>query len=357
MSEFRHGLIVGKFYPPHRGHLELIADAAARCERVAVVVAGNHDEVIGLAGRVRWVAWECARWAGVTVIGAVDEHPIDYEDAAVWDLHEGVFRAAVGEIAPGIRVDAVFSGEDYGDELARRLDAAHVRHRRDSDGPSGTRLRGDLHGCWRDLIPSARIDLARRVVVVGAESTGTTTLAHDLAQILRAGSVGEYGRAWSAAKLAEARQLAHRDREPEPWMDALTWESEEFTTIAARQTAAIDEACCESPIVVADTDALATSVWHERYVGGRHPAAVELARARPPDLYILTSPDGVLFDQDGLRDGEELRQAMHERFVCELESCGDPWVVVAGSREERIRLATLACDPLLRGDLFVRVAR
>lgn len=169
--------------------------------------------------------------------------------------------------------------------------------------------------------------------------------------------VGEYGRTWSAAKLAGARQAAHRNGEPAPWMDALTWESEEFTTIAARQTAAIDEACRESPVVVADTDALATSVWHERYVGGRLQGALELAGARPPDLYILTSPDGVAFDQDGLRDGEQLRHAMHERFVRELESCGHRWVAVAGSRKERIRAATLACDPLARGDLFVGVAR
>lgn len=305
MSEFRHGLIVGKFYPPHVEHLELIRDTARRCERVTVVVAGSSDEVIGLADRVRWVAWECARWAGVNVIGAVDEHPIDYEDPGVWDLHEAVFRAAVGEIAPGVLVDAVFSGEDYGDELARRFDAAHVRHQRESNGPSGTRLRGELRGHWCDLVPSARIDLARRIVVLGAESTGTTTLARDLAQALHAGSVAEYGRAWSAAKLAGARQRAHRRGEPEPWMDALTWNSEEFTAIAARQTAAIDDACLESPIVVADTDALATSVWHERYVGGRHPAALELARVRRADLYLLTSPDGVPFDQDGLRDGEE----------------------------------------------------
>jgi NadR type nicotinamide-nucleotide adenylyltransferase len=293
----------------------------------------------------------------VSVIGAVDEHPIDYQDPTVWDLHEGVFRAAVGEVAPGVRVDAVFSGEDYGDELARRFDAAHVRHRRVADGTSGTRLRGDLHGHWQELIAAARIDLARRIVVVGAESTGTTTLARGLAEAIGAGWVGEFGRAWSAAKLAGARQTAHRDGEPEPWMDALTWESHEFTAIAARQTSAIDDACVQSPVVVVDTDALATSVWHERHVGGRHQAALDLARARPADLYILTSPDGVRFEQDGLRDGKDLRQALHERFVAELEKCCSRWIGVAGSREERVRAATFACDPLLRGDLLVRVTR
>lgn len=357
MTEFRHGLIVGKFYPPHIGHLELIADAAHRCEHVTVVVAANAQEVIGLADRVRWVAWECARWPRVTAIGAVDEHPIDYEDPAVWDLHEAVFRAAVDEIGRGIPVDAVFTGEDYGDELARRFSATHMRHYRDSNGPSGTRLRGDLWGCWHDLIPSARVDLARRIVVLGAESTGTTTLACDLAQALGAGSVAEYGRAWSAAKLAGVRQAAYKAGEPAPWMDALSWESGEFTAIAAEQTAAIDRACLETPIVVADTDALATSVWHERYVGGRHSAALELARARPPVLYIVTSPDGVAFDQDGLRDGEQLRSAMHERFVHELENSGVEWVVVTGSREERVRAAISAFEPMCRSDLLAEIVR
>lgn len=357
MTEFGHGLIVGKFYPPHVGHLELIEDAARRCERVSVVIAGNQREAIGLADRVRWVAWESARWPHVRVIGTVDEHRIDYEDPEVWNQHETVFRDAAAEIAPGVQVDVVFTGEDYGDELARRFDAAHVRHHRASDGPSGTRLRADLRGHWRDLIPAARIDLAARIIVVGAESTGTTTLAHDLGCALEAGFVAEYGRAWSAAKLAGARQAAHQDGAPAPWMDSLAWASEEFNVIAARQTAAIDDACLETPTVVADTDALATSIWHERYIGGPRAAALELARARRPDLYILTSPDGVRFDQDGLRDGEQFRNAMHERFIRELENSGVSWVLVSGSRDQRVSAAMAACEPLHRDSFLGRVAR
>ena len=33
----RHGLVVGKFYPPHAGHHLLIRAAAAACDRVSVV--------------------------------------------------------------------------------------------------------------------------------------------------------------------------------------------------------------------------------------------------------------------------------------------------------------------------------
>ena len=65
----------------------------------------------------------------------------------------------------------------------------------------------------------------------------------------------------------------------------------------------------------------------------------------------------VPFEQNGLRDGEQLRLAMHERFVLELETCGTRWLVVAGTRVERVRAAMAACDPLVRADLLVRAAR
>ena len=41
---FDHGLVVGKFYPPHAGHLRLVTEAALQCGRVTVVVAGARLE-------------------------------------------------------------------------------------------------------------------------------------------------------------------------------------------------------------------------------------------------------------------------------------------------------------------------
>ncbi len=119
MKRFRHGLIVGKFYPPHQGHMALIEEAARSCDRVTVVVAANSEESLPLASRVDWLAWASGGFPTVTVVGTVDDHPIEYEDPAIWDAHEAVFRAAVDEVAATVAVDAVFTGEGYGDELAR----------------------------------------------------------------------------------------------------------------------------------------------------------------------------------------------------------------------------------------------
>ena len=40
----RHGLVLGKFLPPHAGHHELVDYALARCARVTVLVLGSATE-------------------------------------------------------------------------------------------------------------------------------------------------------------------------------------------------------------------------------------------------------------------------------------------------------------------------
>jgi len=95
-----------------------------------------------------------------------------------------------------------------------------------------------------------------------------------------------------------------------------------------------------------DTDALATSIWHERYLGARCPEVEALAARRTYALYILTA-DEVPFVQDGTRDGEHLRGWMTERFRQTLERRPDPWIEVHGDRARRLTAATARIDQLL----------
>jgi NadR type nicotinamide-nucleotide adenylyltransferase len=351
-ARFAHGLVVGKFYPPHVGHLRLVTTAAERCERVTVVVAAASWESLDLGRRVDWLGWHAASMPHVSVVGVMDDHPVDYDDPVVWEAHMAVFLAAADEVAAGVAIDAVFTGEDYGSEMARRLGAEHVQLERPGPRPSGTALREDPSAAWDDLLPAARVGLAHRIVVVGAESTGTTTLARQVADHFGGAFVPEYGRTWSAAKLADARARSFGNADTSPALVDLVWTSAEFTRIAARQTAEIDRAATERPTVVADTDALATSVWHDRYVGGPHQPALDLANQIPPDLYLLTTADGVPFVDDGLRDGEHVRVDMTRAFEAALESCGVPWSPVSGDRETRLAQAIRLVDDLLARPRF-----
>lgn len=359
-TTFAHGLVIGKFYPPHAGHHHLIDTAAARCARVSVVVAASTAESIPLALRATWLR-EAHPQAGVTIAPVVDDVEIDYDDPEIWSAHVEVFRHALALAHGGTpEIDAVFSSEKYGPELARRFGAVHVDVDPDRERfpVSGTMVRHDPAACWRWLSPGVRGHLAHRVVVVGAESSGTTTLARELAghYSARGGPwaatrwVPEYGRTYCEEKLALARRRAKAAGLPEPWLDELEWESAEFATIAERQLLWEDAAArTGSPLLVCDTDAFATSLWHERYLGV---ACAVHPRARH-DLWIHTSVEGVPFEQDGWRDGEAVRHGMDVRFREELARRRLPHLTVSGPPRARLEQAVEAVDALLaRGWAF-----
>ena len=348
---YRHGLIVGKFYPPHAGHHALIDAAAAACERVTVVVAPSSRESVPLALRLAWLRE--AHPAHVRFVGVHDDHPVDYADPAVWELHMTVFRTAAGPEP----VDAVFSSEAYGTELAARFRATPVivDLARERVPVSGTAIRADPPAHWAQLGPGPRAWLTRRVIVVGAESTGTTTTARALARHyrLRGGPwsatrwVPEYGR-----ELTEHKLAALRATDPAATVFDVTWDRDDFVTVAERQNAAEDAAARDgSPVLFGDTDAFATTIWEERYLGTASPAVRNLVRR--PDLYLLTDDAGVPFVDDGLRDGEAIRHWMTGRFRAELAGSAVPNVVLTGSFAERLRAAVAATDALLaRGWTF-----
>jgi HTH-type transcriptional regulator, transcriptional repressor of NAD biosynthesis genes len=357
--DFAHALIVGKFHPPHHGHEYLIRTALFHCRRVSVLVLASSGERLPMHLRARWLR-ECFPAADhLRVIEALDDVRIDYDDPDVWRAHVDVMRGALRSEAasrgePEEPVDVVFSSESYGDELARHFDARHVclDRARVLFPVSGTAVRADLAAHWMGLPPPVRAGLALRVVVVGAESTGTTTLARALTAALRARGgvwertewVAEYGREYSANLLAVARASDPRATPLE-----IAWHESDFVHIAAEQTRREDEAARHGgPVLVCDTDALATCVWHERYRGGGSAAVDAVAAAMPPRaLYLLTDHREVAFEDDGLRDGEHIRPWMTDRFAQVLRAGRVPWKPVTGAPEERLAAALRHVDDVM----------
>lgn len=356
---FDHALVLGKFYPPHAGHHHLVRVAAAASRRTTVAVLGASVESIPLARRVRWLAEEHADEPGVVIVGEVDDHPIDFHDDRIWDLHIGIVGAVLARRAiaagdpAGAPVDAVFASEDYGAELARRLGARYVAvdPARAAVPVSGTAVRADPAGNWGRLAPATRAGLAARVVVLGAESTGTTTLSVALADHFRArrgvftrtGLVPEYGRRHTELKLAAARAM-----DPAADLDSLVWTVGDFEDVALRQAADEDAAArAGGPVLVCDNDPWAATVWCERYLGSCPPSVHAAVGDRRPALYLLTDHVGVPFEQDGWRDGEHRRAWMTSRFAELLDRRGVRWETVTGGPAQRLDQAVRACDEAL----------
>ncbi|QCB94007.1 AAA family ATPase [Cellulomonas shaoxiangyii] len=333
MSErrYRHGLVIGKFYPPHAGHLALVRHALARCDRVTVQVLASSAESLPAETRAAWLREELPT---AHVVHGLDDAPVDYADPAAWDAHVAVMRSLLD--AP---VDAVATSDAYGAELARRLGATWLQADPGRRGVpvSGTAVRADPAAHWWALPAPVRAWYVRRVVVTGAESTGTTTLAEDLTALFGLPAVAEFGREWSAERPGG--------------LDA-PWHTAEFDLVAREQARREDDAARRTPVplLVCDTDVLATTLWHERYVGTPSPSVRALAAARVPDLYLLTG-DEIPFVQDGLRDGEHVRHAMQDRFrevlADQAAAGGAPWVELRGDRATRLEAAAALVRPLL----------
>ena len=348
MTRFEQGVVIGKFYPPHAGHRHLIAEAAEQSAQLAVVVLGSRFESIGLEDRVKWLAAEF-EGTNVTVIGMPDDCPVDYASKAIWKAHNEVLRMAL-KLNKIMTVDAVFSSEDYGRQLAEDFGAIHVMVDRDRmENPvSGTLCRDDLNAAWDRIISPARQDLAVRIIVVGAESTGTTTLAADLTRHYRTRypeivDVPEYGRQFTYDKFAAAQ-----DANPDADLDDLVWTTEDFAVIGEIQNGMENDAADRCPLVIADTDVITTMLFERVYIGEQSYGSY-LAVERMPrrDLYLITDHEGVPFENDGWREADHPREEMTEWFKEELTAAGASWILVTGSPAERLLTATEIIDLII----------
>ncbi|MEZ4195359.1 MAG: AAA family ATPase [Candidatus Paceibacterota bacterium] len=318
---FSRGLIVGKFYPPHRGHKYLIDFARAECKQLTVLLCYKKTESIPGMLRASWLQ-RIHPDVRIMVI----------EDRLAADDSEGWAKSTIEVL--GYVPDAVFTSESYGDPYAKFMGTVHVLvdKERTHVPISATMVRSNPMKYADFLEPCVRAYFARRVCVLGAESTGTTTLAVALAKHYHTIWVPEDGRMYSMGKV-------HGDKNIE-------WRTDEFVHIAEAQCE-LEDRLAESSngLVICDTDAFATSLWHERYMGKRSTKVEEIANRRKYDLYILTG-DEIPFEDDGLRDGEDIRHEMHQRFIERLEEENKKYIIVTGSPEARLKMAVKEIDAL-----------
>jgi NadR type nicotinamide-nucleotide adenylyltransferase len=318
------GLVIGKFYPPHRGHKHLIDSARSQCDHLVVILAHHPSQQI--PGELR-LAWLREIHPDCDVRLVPDELDDDSAQWARWTI-DYLGRAP----------DVVFTSEDYGPAYASLMGARHVMvdRGRQAVPTSGTAVRNDPLAALDFLEPVVRAHFVRRVVLIGAESTGKTTLARELAEHFSTAWVPEYGR-------------EYWEQKAKGWETATpNWTSEEFAHIAAEQQRREDLAArSANRVLICDTNAFATGTWHERYLGSRSDAVDAIGRRDRSDLYLLADVDAP-FVQDGWRDGENVRQWMHERFVAQMKEAGARFQVLSGDWNARRAAAIRAIEALLQ---------
>jgi NadR type nicotinamide-nucleotide adenylyltransferase len=352
MSTFHRGLVVGKFCPLHLGHELLIAQAQRQCGELLILSYAKP----GFAGceTERRAFWLRQRFPGVAS-HVIDEATLAAlcaargvatrevpPDAAPDDVHRHFVAWLLADVlaAP---VDAVFTSEDYGDGFARVLAGrfgAPVRHvcvdrARRAVPVSGTQIRADPRA-WRQYLSppviASLVPPVSRVALLGAESTGKSTLAKALAEALGTVWAHEYGR-----ELWEAKQ-GHLVFGDLPRIGRTQVEREETLAREARG------------VLICDTTPLTTALYSEALFGAVDEELRRLARRRY-DLTFLCVPDFPLV-QDGTRRDEAFRRFQHRWYLNALRREGIAHTLLAGPPEQRLAQAVAAIGAPVARDRF-----
>jgi NadR type nicotinamide-nucleotide adenylyltransferase len=221
----------------------------------------------------------------------------------------------------GLVPDVVLTSESYGTGFARHLGAAHIavdEHR--TERPlSGTAIRADVHGRRGDLDPRVYRHFVEKVVFLGAESTGKSTLAQRMARELRTEFVSEYGR------------VHYEDRGGQ-------LDLQDYVTIAERHRENEDEAALRAHRwLFVDTNAVATMFFSHYYNRDSLVALRRLADdCRTRYRHVIVCDDDIDFEQDGWRDNEVWRARMQGMVLHDLAVRGIDYRVVTGSVDERV---------------------
>lgn len=165
-----------------------------------------------------------------------------------------------------------------------------------------------------------------RVAILGAESSGKSTLAAALAR--------HYGTVWVPEYLREFVETESR----------VPREDDQYA-IARTQMEHEDAAATEATrFLFCDTTPIMTALY-SRWYWGRVDAQLARLEARHDYAYTLvTAPDSP-WEADGLqRESEAVRQAVHEQVLQVLAERGIDYMLVTGSLAQRMLQAGRLID-------------
>jgi HTH-type transcriptional repressor of NAD biosynthesis genes len=304
------GVVPGKFFPPHRGHLNQIIRAATQCNKVYVVVSDNEDialdkcrennlPFIPLKTRALWLSLELQGLDNIEVV-MLDETGIPpYPDGSVQ------WCKMLIELIPE-KIDVIFGGElEYRDTYMKHMSDIEYNvydYKRSRYPVSATEVRNNYLEHWDYILGSARPFFARRVLVTGTESCAKSTLVKYLAKIFHTSWSEEYGRHYSTDFLGGNEDLFQLD---------------DFARVARIQEAQDEQALKgANRICFFDTDAVVTQYYCRLYLGQQNPLIEASVNPQKYDVVLMMSPE-TAWVADGLRfkGKQEERKRLHKKLL------------------------------------------
>lgn len=166
----------------------------------------------------------------------------------------------------------------------------------------------------------------KKIILIGPESTGKSTLGKELAAHFNCDYIEEFARGYIDKKKT-------------------SYQEHELLIMAQGQLAFEENAQSNKPYLFLDTDLIVIKVWSEYKYGSCDPWVLEqIAKQKKEDrFYLLCKPD-IPWENDPQRENPNDREELFEIYKTELESLGHHYFTIEGaSRIEKsiLKISTL----------------
>nr|WP_256464641.1 multifunctional transcriptional regulator/nicotinamide-nucleotide adenylyltransferase/ribosylnicotinamide kinase NadR [Erwinia amylovora] len=291
------GVVVGKFYPLHTGHIYLIQRACSQVDELHIIMGYDEqrdrklfeDSAMSqqptVSDRLRWLLQTFKYQKNIHIHSFNEEGMEPYPHG--WD----VWSAGIQEFMAdrGIIADLIYTSEEADAPQFRAhlgVETVLIDPQRSFMNISGGQIRQDPFHYWEYIPTEVKPFFVRTVAILGGESSGKSTLVNKLANIFNTTSAWEFGRDYVFSHLGG---------------DEMALQYSDYDKIALGQAQYIDFAVkYANRVAFIDTDFVTTQAFCKKYEGREHPFVQAMIDEYRFDLVILVE-NNVPWVADGLR--------------------------------------------------------
>lgn len=310
------GLTLGKFAPFHKGHQLMIETAIQEMDEVIVLIYDDPIINISLAIRAGWIREIYPKI--IVLEGKKAPNDTGYTPEIMKIQEDYVLGVLEGK-----KISHFYSSEPYGKHMSLALNAIdrQVDLSRKKIPISATKIRENTFRNKQFIHPVVYKDLITKVVLLGAPSTGKSTLAEKLATHFNTQWMPEYGREyWGKHQVNNRLTL------------------EDLKVIAETHIQKEDTFVLNSnQYLFSDTNAITTYLFSLDYHGKALHKLKSLAKiAETRYDVILVCDTDIPYEDTWDRSGDVKRKEFQQSIIDDLKSRNLNYHILQGSIEERV---------------------